>query len=317
MLADQKQLLQLIQTDFPLVARPWEKISQKFGTTQTDVLATVKKLYNDGVIRRIAGVFNASMLGYQTTLAAAAAKPDNIETVAVRITQNPNVSHCYQRSDDDYPIWFTLACKNSDINKAVEKVALDAGCDSFLILPCEKRFKLGVIINPADGKILSKVDTLQPREITLSDEQKLAAVALQTDLTAEEEPFAKLAETHELTTQKLLELAHELLDLGVMRRYAAIVNHGQMGLNSNVMAAWLVNPNDARLEQVAQLQTISHCYIRPAQPSWPFNFYTMIHSSSREGCLNSVAEISEKLGNPPHRLLWSVKEFKKSPVIYR
>jgi DNA-binding Lrp family transcriptional regulator len=79
-------------------------------------------------------------------------------------------------------------------------------------------------------------------------------------------------------------------------------------------------PDEAEVERagaiMASFEEVSHCYQRPRRPTWPHDLYTMIHGRSREECETVAERIQAATGLPPARLLYSVREFKKSSMRY-
>ncbi|HBE94013.1 MAG TPA: Lrp/AsnC family transcriptional regulator, partial [Desulfovibrio sp.] len=48
-----KQILDLIQSGFPLTPRPYAEVGRELGLTEAEVLARVRSLRQRGVIRRV------------------------------------------------------------------------------------------------------------------------------------------------------------------------------------------------------------------------------------------------------------------------
>ena len=63
-----KQILNKIQTDFPVAERPYKVIAEEFGLTEEAVISCVKKLKESGIIRRLGATFDSRRLRiYQHT----------------------------------------------------------------------------------------------------------------------------------------------------------------------------------------------------------------------------------------------------------
>jgi hypothetical protein len=69
-------------------------------------------------------------------------------------------------------------------------------------------------------------------------------------------------------------------------------------------------------ETMARFRAVSHCYLRPTYPDWPYNLFTMIHGRSAEDCEAVLAEISRETGITEFSALYSTKEYKKTRVEY-
>jgi len=61
----------------------------------------------------------------------------------------------------------------------------------------------------------------------------------------------------------------------------------------------------------AAAEEVTHCYERATALDWPYNIYTMVHSRSREECLQIADRLSERSGISEYIVLFSEKEYKK------
>lgn len=315
------QLLDTIQTSVPLVADPWRRLADELGVEEKDVSRRVTAMRNAGVIRRIGGVFDATRLGYRQTLFALSVDAERLDRAAAVVAGHPGVSHCYSRSDE-FNLWATLAVSPEStlgLHAAIQRLADRGGAKTYLNLPVQQRFKLAVRfgqVRSTKCDVRSAEDS-PGRIVSLSDEQRCAVRALQADLPIEAKPFDDIARTAGFAAgDELLVQAADLLALGVLRRYAAVLHHVAAGAKANVLAVWRVPADRAELAGAAAAQhaSVSHGYLRETTPDWPFNLYTMIHGLSREDCLRAIHEIAAEIGDPERRELWTIHEYKKSPV---
>src|SRR5262249_3433385 len=116
----------------------------------------------------------------------------------------------------------------------------------------------------------------------------------------------------------LFKMAKSYQDLGIMRRYAAILRHREAGFVANGMVVWKV-PDD-RVDHVgyklASFPQVSHCYRRPVYPDWEFNLFSMIHARTFKSAEKIAREISNSIGINEYKILFSSREFKKVRVKY-
>ena len=102
-----KNLLNLIQSNFPIESRPFLKIANELDISENQVIDMIKELENDGYIKRIGGIFDSRKLGYSSTLCAIKVPFDRITEVAEIINSYNGVTHNYIRNHS-YNMWFTV-----------------------------------------------------------------------------------------------------------------------------------------------------------------------------------------------------------------
>ncbi len=318
-----KKLLNLLQWDFPLVAKPFEAIGEGFQISEEQVFERILRLKQSGIIRQINAIFDTRRLGYKSSLVAMAVDESMIDIVANKISEHPGVSHNYKR-DHEFNLWFTLAVPpNGNIQQEVAKFTALKGVLRSRLLPTQKLFKIGVKLdmlkndpqNPApdeDFKENSQPPVkLQERDIEIIRE-------MQEDIEVISRPFEKMSERLGLREEDLLEKMKEFQERGIMRRFAAILRHQKAGFKANGMITWKVPPE--RVEEVgmvaASFSQVSHCYQRPIYPDWQYNLFSMVHARSKEGCEKIAEEISKRTGIQDYAILYSTKEYKKERVRY-
>jgi len=127
-------------------------------------------------------------------------------------------------------------------------------------------------------------------------------------------PYRSMAEALDLTEQEVIDRLLAMQEEGVVRRFAATIGHRALGIVANAMIAWRADPQclERAGELFAAAEEVTHCYERATAPDWPYNLYTMVHSKSQEGCLNVARRLSEQSGIRDYRVLFSVREYKKT-----
>src|ERR1700742_3023969 len=103
-----KRLLNLMQGQFPIAARPYQHVAAEAGITEEETLVTVSRLLEQRIIRQVTPIFDTRALGYSSMLVAAKVDPDNPWRAANIIHAHPGVSHNYLRNHE-FNIWFTIA----------------------------------------------------------------------------------------------------------------------------------------------------------------------------------------------------------------
>jgi DNA-binding Lrp family transcriptional regulator len=139
-----KELLNQIQSDFPIEARPYLEVGRRIDLSEEEVIERIKRLKEEGIIRRIGGNFHSSRLNFASTLCAASVPEDNIERFVEVVNRYPGVTHNYLRNHA-YNIWFTFIAEDMEaIDRALEEIAKKTGVSKILNLPAMKMFKIKV-----------------------------------------------------------------------------------------------------------------------------------------------------------------------------
>ena len=139
-----RKLLNEIQTGFPIAQRPFRDLGIRLDCSEDEILRRIKRLKEQGIIRRIGGNFDSRRLGFTTTLCAAKVADDKISRFVEAVNQYPEVTHNYLR-DYPYNIWFTFVARDSDmVQRYIGEIKEQTGVKEILDLPAVKVFKIRV-----------------------------------------------------------------------------------------------------------------------------------------------------------------------------
>ena len=318
-----KELLNEIQWTFPLVTRPFDAIAKKFDTTPEIIKEKLNNLKEIGVLRQLSAIFDTRKLGYTSSLVAMEIEHDELDHVASQINRHPGVSHNYER-DHEFNLWFTLAVPpGADLNDELKKFNVLKGIKKVRMLPTLQLFKIGVKLDLVDDKKHDIAPSEEKKEIKNiefkpTDEDKDFIRELQKDMEIIDEPFVKAAKNLGITENELFDKMKHYEDIGVMRRFAAILRHRKVGFTANGMIVWKV-PED-RISEVGEklgaFPQVSHCYERPTYSDWPYNVFSMIHCKTHDEAHEMAKTIQEQIQVPDYDILFSSREFKKIRVEY-
>jgi len=139
-----RKLLNLVQEKFPLLSEPYRKLGEIIGISEGEVLARLKQMQDEGVIRRLGAVFESRKLGYSGTLCAMRVEPDRVDEVAAIINSFPGVTHNYLR-EHQINMWFTvLAGSEDELGEILNLIREKTGIREIMELPAEEIFKIKV-----------------------------------------------------------------------------------------------------------------------------------------------------------------------------
>ncbi len=321
---EESAILELLQQGLPPVAEPYKYIADKAGLEEARVLLIIGDLKERKLIRNIAGIFEGKSLGYKLSLVAFKVKEENIEQAARVINSHPGVSHNYLRKHK-FNVWFTLAEESKEaFERSLAAIFKKSGADDFLVFENEKLLKIGVMLDlekspdKREPVIPSSKRISHEKNFTISNDMKKSIFILQQDLPVENNPFAGLIEKNniDIDVADLIENFKTLIDTGVIRRYAAVLRHRNVGYTSNAMTAWKINDNFDP-EIFIKNRAITHLYLRTIHPGkWEYPLFVMIHARSEDELAGIVNELSEESGMDEYLVLDSLREFKKSRVQY-
>jgi DNA-binding Lrp family transcriptional regulator len=310
-----------MQNAFPMIERPFEAVAQKLGTSEEEVLAIVQKLKDEKIIRQTSAIFDTKRLGYTSSLVAFKVDADKVDTAADIINQHPGVSHNYLRNHD-YNIWFTMAVAPDSklgLEKTIEILKEQTGAQDAITLPTLKMFKISVKMDTTGKRAKKeKVKKLAHKEIEITPEYIAVIKELQKDITVTKEPYKEAIERLGMSYERFFEIANALKDAGVMRRFATILNHRKAGFGANAMSVWVVPEDEGEKigREMAEFSAVSHCYLRPSYPNWPYNLFAMVHGKSQEECDSLIEEMAKESGLTEYGKLYSTVEFKKQRLVY-
>jgi DNA-binding Lrp family transcriptional regulator len=313
-------LLDRIQRSFPIVSKPFQILSEGLEISEQEVRERIGLLKESGAIRQISAIFNTGALGYRSSLVAMAVPDEALERAVETVNAYPGVSHNYLRPGS-FNMWFTIAVPPGQSPEAVVSgLSAEAGGFPALVLPAVKKYKLAVVLDVLEEGDWESQEEKAESPPTESDthfrptsENVRIVKCIQEDLPLVREPFALWADSLGMGEPELLTVVSDWMRSGTIRRFAAVLNHRQVGFSANGMVVWNC-PRDRidRLGSIlASYPEVSHCYSRPAYPEWPYNLYAMIHSRSRQECEAIADRLAVATGLENFRILFSTKEFKK------
>ena len=320
------KLLDRIQTELPLVERPYAALAAEIGSDEDTVLERVAALRDEKVIRQISAIFDSRRLGYRGMLVAARTPVERQDAAAAVFSTHPGVSHNYLR-EHELNLWFTLTVSPRSqlgLDRTVELLGELAEVDVIRPMPALRFFKIGVDLDvkgdrdPAAKLVKPKPVRKAPPPESLTDRDLDAIRALQRDLPAEAEPFGELAAEAGFETAELFAYGQSFIETGQMRRYSAVLAHRNAGFVQNGMGVWRVP--EERLDECGQTMAafrgVSHCYQRPTYPDWTYNLFSMTHGRNKAECEAVLAAIGAETGLDDYSVLYSTKEYKKTRVSY-
>lgn len=184
------------------------------------------------------------------------------------------------------------------------------------VLPAVKIFKNTVKFNFAELKSSCKEEkpklVKEVKSERLSDQDIALIRELWRDIELSFRPFVKPAHRLKISEKTLLEAAKELERRGVMKRFAAVLDHYKVGYIANCLLCTKVSEDDVERVGIiiSSFPEVSHCFERIGFPNKEYNLFTVIHEKSRERCDDVINKILKASQVKHYLTLYSVKEYK-------
>lgn len=138
-----KELLNLIQAEFPVESHPYRVLGKQLDMTEKEVLSRIASLRNEGIIRRMGASINSRRVGYVSTLLAAEVPQDKFDVFVQTVNACPGVTHNYERKHK-YNVWFTLIAPSLEEKERTIQELSDSTSVPILELPARRIFKIRV-----------------------------------------------------------------------------------------------------------------------------------------------------------------------------
>ncbi len=147
MLTDlEKKIIALLQTDIPVVKRPFLAMAEKIGITEEQFLKVLNDLNDQGMIRRFGATIKHQKSGFKANAMVAWKVAENrVERVGNIMATFGEITHCYRR--DPAPGWeynlYTMvhAGDEAGCHAIVKKISQAVGEKKYTLLFSRQELK--------------------------------------------------------------------------------------------------------------------------------------------------------------------------------
>lgn len=141
-----RKIIYLLQGDLPLVPRPYEKLAQELGIDEEEIVARIKVLQEQGIIRRCCAVLRHQKAGYTANaMVVWKVAAEEIDSLGQHIARHTFVSHCYHRytsEDFTYNLFAMIHATNEEnLLSNVEKISQHPGLNDYRIIRSVRELK--------------------------------------------------------------------------------------------------------------------------------------------------------------------------------
>lgn len=314
-----------LQRGVPLCARPFEALSRELGCAEADLLACLARARAAGTVRRFGAVFDTRRLGYRSALCASTVPREALDAAAAKLTPLAGVTHCYVREADASAqalpnLWFTLSYPADIFPAMADEVAARLRPHAVHVLPATRRYKVDVVFGAASRAREEAVedDALPP----VTARERAIVGALQGDVEVRPDFFSALAGRLEMKEWDLLSTLEIWRRRGRLRRIGLLLRHRSAGWAANGMCCWrIAGDTTAAGRALAARGEVTHCYERPAAPSFPYNLFAMVHARTPAEARAQFTALSGEVGRAGNAdasavMLLSTREYKKTSMAF-
>jgi DNA-binding Lrp family transcriptional regulator len=142
----EKKVIALLQTDIPVVKRPFRQMAEKIGITEEQFLEVLTSLNQRGIIRRFGATLKHQKSGFKANaMVAWNVDETRVEQVGTLMAEFDEITHCYRRNPA--PGWpynlYTMvhAATETECRALVKKIAATVGESDYTLLFSRKELK--------------------------------------------------------------------------------------------------------------------------------------------------------------------------------
>lgn len=139
-----REILNIIQSNFPISPEPYAEIGRKVGVSGDEALTRVRRLVKEGVVRKVGPFFDAAKMGHRSTLCSVQVPDEKVSLLADIIAGYPEITHNYLREGSPN-LWFTvIAPMEGRITQILDEISKKGGVGPIYNLPAKRMFKVKV-----------------------------------------------------------------------------------------------------------------------------------------------------------------------------
>jgi len=142
----ERDLLALIQREFPIDRHPYAVLGKRLGISEDECIRILGKLTDEGVLREIRPVMNWKEAGFTALLIGIAVDEEKIDAVAEALNEIPGVTHNYRR-DGMLNLWCTLTGEPDEVDRYITFMTLLDGVREVKQFASEKTYKIGLVLD--------------------------------------------------------------------------------------------------------------------------------------------------------------------------
>ncbi|WP_028573770.1 siroheme decarboxylase subunit beta [Desulfonatronovibrio hydrogenovorans] len=143
----EKEILRIVQADLPDSQTPFADIASRAGVSEEEVIDLLRKLKDQGQIRRFGATLRHQQAGYgfNAMVAWYVDAEKDIGEVGSIMAERPEITHCYERRnclDWPYNLYTMIHGRSSDdCRRVVEELSAETGVAQYEMLFSNEELK--------------------------------------------------------------------------------------------------------------------------------------------------------------------------------
>jgi DNA-binding Lrp family transcriptional regulator len=141
----QYNLLRQLQGDLPVEKRPFRAVASRAGTSEEDVLDTLRGLIQQGRIRKFGALLRHQKAGVtHNAMVVWAVPPDRTEETGSVFASFREITHCYERRppfQGRYNLFTMIHAGKGSLEELIATISNRAGIGDYQVLESLEEFK--------------------------------------------------------------------------------------------------------------------------------------------------------------------------------
>jgi len=141
-----REIIRLLQGDIPLETRPFARLAEQLGVTESEIISRIEAMRANGQLRRWGAVLRHHQAGYTANaMVAWREKPEQADQAGEIMAAFKEISHCYLRQVPEnfgYNL-FTMvhARTTAELEALINQIAIKSGLADYAVITSIKELK--------------------------------------------------------------------------------------------------------------------------------------------------------------------------------
>jgi DNA-binding Lrp family transcriptional regulator len=141
-----RSIIGLVQGDLPLQSRPFLDLAQDLGISEAEIVARVRSLQGQGILRRWGAVLRHRQAGFvANAMVAWKVEAERADELGQALAEFKEISHCYLREVPDefaYNLFTMLHARTEEeLEEILSLASLRTGLQDYLVIKSLKELK--------------------------------------------------------------------------------------------------------------------------------------------------------------------------------